>query len=104
MIEFKDKCKITRATGKVDKHDELIVEVIYEGACLYEEGGASASRLITLNPLLFLPTNKVLVETNDIVDIVTSFGRKRNSLVRIARDIRTRELSITRLELKQTTA
>ena len=102
MIEFKDKCKITRDTGKTDKYDEPIVEVIYDGACLYEEGGASASRLITLNPLLFLPTN-VLVETNDIVEIVTSFGRKRKSLVRIARDIRTRELSITRLELKQTT-
>ena len=102
MIEFKDKCKITRATGKTDKYDEPIVEVIYEGVCLYEEGGASTSNIITLNPLLFLPTN-VLVEINDIVEIITSFGRKRNSLVRTARDIRTRELSMTRLELKQTT-
>lgn len=103
MIEFKDKCKITRDIGNTNKYDEPIVEVIYEGACLYQEGSASASNPITLNPLLFLPTNDVLVEINDIVEIVTSFSRKRKSLVRIARDIRSRELSITRLELKQTT-
>ena len=103
-IRFDDKCKITRATGK-NKYDEPITERVYEGACKYQEGGVSASRFITLNPLLFLP-EIVMTDTNDIVEIVTSTGRKRKSLVNIARDIPMTKvpINITRVELKLATA
>lgn len=104
-IRFDDKCKITRETGKTNKYDEPITELVYEGACKYQEGGASASRFVTLNPLLFLP-EIVMTDTNDIVEIVTSTGRKRKSLVNIARDIPMTKvpINITRVELKQATA
>lgn len=104
-IKFNDKCKITRATGKYNEYDEPITELVYEGVCKYQEGGASASRFITLNPLLFLP-EIVMTDTNDIVEIVTSTGRKRKSLVNIARDIPMAKvpINITRVELKQATA
>ena len=104
-IKFDDKCKITRSTGKYNEYDEPITVLVYEGACKYQEGGASASHFITLNPLLFLP-EIVMTDTNDIVEILTSTGRKRKSLVNIARDIPMTKvpINITRVELKQATA
>ena len=104
-IRFDDKCKITRSTGKYNEYDEPITELVYEGACKYQEGGVSASRFITLYPLLFLP-EIVMTDTNDIVEIVTNTGRKRKSLVNIARDIPMTKvpINITRVELKQATA
>lgn len=53
-IRFDDKCKITRETGKTNEYDEPITELVYEGACKYQEGGASASRFVTLNPLPYM--------------------------------------------------
>lgn len=106
MIEFTDVCKITRETGEYDSHDNAIRSVVYEGNCLYEEGGASVSRLITLYPILFLPNNNVQVEINDKVEITTRTGRKREALVNIVRDIHfttQSALNVTRVELKQTT-
>ena len=103
-MEFRDKCVIERPTDKYDEWDNQIVETIYEGECHYEEGGQSnVNRMVIRNPLLFLPSNKVLVNINDSVSVETLAGRKITSVVEAVRDIRFIfiERETTRIELKQ---
>lgn len=103
-MEFRDKCVIERPTDRSDEWDNQILETIYEGECHYEEGGQSnVNRMVIRNPLLFLPSNKVLVNINDSVSIVTFTGRKVTSIVKAVRDIRFTfmERETTRIELKQ---
>lgn len=91
-------------TDRSDEWDNHILETIYEGECHYEEGGQSnVNRMVIRNPLLFLPSNKVLVNINDSVSIVTLTGRKVTSIVKAVRDIRFTfmEREATRIELKQ---
>lgn len=105
FIDFRDTCTIKRLTGEKDEWDNPQRELIYEGACLYEEGGQSFSRyIITRNPTLFLPQNDVLVHINDSVEVVTEKGRIINSIVKVVRDInidKMTKLRVTRIELKQ---
>lgn len=107
LIEFRDTCIISRKTGKKDAFGNYIKDVIYNGPCSYQEGGQAISyMIITRNPTLYLPANDAVVEINDSVEVTTETGRKIQSLVQIARDIRLRSmrnLDITRIELKQAT-
>lgn len=107
FIEFRDTCTISRKTGKKDAFGNYLKDVVYEGPCNYQEGGqASSYRIITRNPILFLPKNDVIVKINDSVAVHTEAGRTIDSLVQIARDVRLRKmrhLDITRIELKQAT-
>lgn len=104
-IEFIDTCVITRKAG-VDSWDNPILNQVYSGNCLYQEGGASyADAMVTKAPTLYLPSNSVLVEINDEVAITTASGRVVNSRVKVVRDVRLRmqsSIDITRIELKQT--
>lgn len=106
FIEFRDSCVISRDNGGRDEWDNPVnPETIYSGECLYEEGGTSYTRAFTVrNPAVYLPGVDVLVRINDSIEIVTEFGRKINSVVKIVRDInmpwRT-NVKITRIELKQ---
>lgn len=106
FIDFRDHCVIKRDTGERDEWDNPIdPEVVYDGPCLYEEGGTSYSRIFTTrNPTIFLPGVDVLVMINDGVEITTEFGREIKSVVKAVRDInmpwRT-QVKITRIELKQ---
>lgn len=106
ILEFRDTCIITRDNGGRDEWDNpMNPETIYEGPCLYEEGGSSYTRVFTLrNPTLFLPVVDAQININDAVEITTEFGRKIQSIVKIVRDInmpwRT-NVKITRIELKQ---
>lgn len=103
-MEFRDNCVIERSTGKYDEYGNAVKDTIYEGACHYEEGGQSnVNRMVIRNPLLFLPSNKVLVNINDSVSVVTLAGRKITSIVEAVRDIRftLMERETTRIELKQ---
>lgn len=105
LIAFEDKCVIKRRLG-TNEYDEPIMESVYSGECCYQEGGYSnAQRMFVRNPILFLPDVSVLVDANDIVEVITKFGRKLTAVVARPREI---ELSITRqrvtrLELKQAT-
>lgn len=104
FIGFRDTCTISRSTGK-DQWDNETRETIYEGPCLYEEGGTSYSRsFITKVPTLFLPENDVLIKINDKVEVTTEMGREISSIVKVVRDInmpwRT-NVKVTRIELKQ---
>ena len=105
LIDFRDTCKISRDTGKKDEYGNFAKEIIYEGPCLYQEGGQVMSYSITTrNPSLFLPGNNALVEINDSVTVKTETGRVIQSLVQVARDVRLRlmkHLDVTKIELKQ---
>ena len=105
FISFRDSCVISRSTGRKDQWDNDIKELVYEGPCLYEEGGSGYSRsIITRNPTVFIPGNEVLVKINDAVTVTTEMGREIKSIVEIVRDInmawRT-NVQVTRIELKQ---
>lgn len=107
FIEFRDTCKILRNTGKKDNYGNYTKSVVYQGPCSYQEGGQTLSyRILTRNPTLYLPSNDVIVEINDSVEVYTEAGRVIQSLVQVARDVRLREmrhLDVTRIELKQAT-
>jgi hypothetical protein len=106
FIDFRDHCVITRDNGGRDEWDNpLDPETIYDGPCLYEEGGTSYTRVFTVrNPAVFLPGVDVQVRINDAVTVTTEFDREIKSIVKIVRDInmpwRT-NVKITRIELKQ---
>lgn len=106
FIEFRDDCVITRDTGIRDDWDNPVnPELIYEGECLYEEGGTGYARsIITRNPTIFIPGVDVQIRINDSVTITTEFGREIKSVVSIVRDINMpwrAGIQITRVELKQ---
>lgn len=108
FIEFSDTCVIERTTG-MDEWDNPIRESIYEGECLYQEGGGYAywySPVFTRTPTLFLPGgHDELIHINDSVKVTTAAGREIESTVKVARDIALGRVSdkmlVTRLELKQ---
>ena len=106
FIEFRDSCIITRDNGGRDEWDNPVApEVIYDGPCLYEEGGTGYSRsIISMSPTIFIPGVEVQVRINDAVTVTTEFGRVITSVTRIVRDInmpwRT-NVQLTRIELKQ---
>lgn len=106
FIDFRDHCVITRDNGGRDEWDNpLAPETIYDGPCLYEEGGTSYTRVFTVrNPTVFLPGVDVQVRINDAVTVTTEFDREIKSIVKSVRDInmpwRT-NVKITRIELKQ---
>lgn len=105
LIGYRDYCVISRITGK-DEWDNSILTPIYEGNCLYEEGGVSYSnQLVTRKPSLFIPDwTSDLIFINDHVAVTTESGRKIEAVVRNVRDINLAtivERKLTRIELKQ---
>jgi len=111
FIEFRDHCVIRREvkneSGQTvkDEWDNPVRELIYDGPCLYEEGGAGFSRsIITRSPTIFIPGVDIQIRINDAVTVVTEFNREIKSIVRIVRDInmawRT-NVKVTKIELKQ---
>lgn len=107
FVEFRDTCKISRNTGAKDEYGNFVKSVVYDGPCSYQEGGQTLSyRIITRNPTLYIPSNEVIIEINDSVEVNTESGRVVKSLVEVVRDIRLRmmkHLDVTRIELKQAT-
>lgn len=107
LIEFRDTCKISRDTKAKDKFGNPLKATVYEGPCCYQEGGQTYSyNIITRSPSLYIPDNESLIEINDSVEIHTESGRKIDSLVEIARDVRlqsAKRFKITKIELKQAT-
>lgn len=105
MVEFEDSCVIERKLG-ANEYDEPIMEVIYSGACCYQEGSYSnVQQMLVQNPILFLSNVSVLIEPNDSVKVKTKFGRSYNAIVARSREMElpiTRE-RVTRLELIQAT-
>lgn len=105
FIDFRDTCVIRRETGQKDQWDNPVRETIYEGECLYEEGGTGFSRsIITRSPTVFIPGVDVRIMINDYVEVTTEFGRELKSIVKIVRDINMpwrSGVKITKIELKQ---
>ena len=111
LIKFKDKCVIRRSkldeSGKpiYDEYDEPIMETVYDGVCSYQAGGQTNLSIVVRNDQVYLPSNDVMIETGDAIDIETARGRKRNGVVNTARDIElplTRGL-LTKIEINQGT-
>lgn len=104
FIGFRDSCLIQRTTGK-DEWDNPIRETIYDGECLYEEGGTGYSRsIITRSPTIYISGVDVQVNINDAVKVTTEYGREIESVVRIVRDINMpwrAGVNVTKIELKQ---
>ena len=105
FITFRDACAISRSTGEKDACDNEIRESIYEGPCLYEEGGSNTSRsIITRAPSVYLPENDILIMINDHVVVTTEKSRVIEANVKSVRDIRMpwrENIEVTKIELKQ---
>lgn len=105
LIGYRDYCVISRTVGK-DEWDNPIRSTIYEGACLYEEGGVTyASQLVTRRPTFYIPEwTSELIYINDFVEITTETGRVISGVIRTVRDIHLASIvqrKLTRVELKQ---
>lgn len=109
FIQYTDSCVIKRDTGRKDAWDNAMREVVYNGPCLYQEGGGYAywySPVFTRTPVVFLPDNyEGLIEINDAVFVTTERGRQIEATVKVARDIVLNRVTVplkaTRIELKQ---
>lgn len=104
-LSYKDHCVITRSNGKVNEYGELLEgEVIYNGMCDFQPGGQTALSIITHNDVVYLPT-QVMVCENDNISVTTQTGRKREGIVQLANDLGL-DLTgdwITEIEIKQST-
>lgn len=108
-IKFDDNCKIwreTNANGEVeyDEWDNPIVnEPIYDGKCSYQAGGQTSLSVVVRNDVVYLPSNDVIIEANDVIEVATKRGRVRKGVIRDVRDI---EMPMsgeryTKIEIKQ---
>jgi hypothetical protein len=105
LIKFEDSCKISRPSGKYDKWDNAISDVIYDGACNYQEGGQTSLSIVTRNDVVYLPSNDVEIKENDIVEGFSVKYREFKGVVKVARDIRMplSRKEYTRIELTKAT-
>lgn len=106
FITFRDHCVITRDNGGKDSWDNKVnPEVIYDGPCIYQEGGTSFTRIFTTrNPTVYIPGVEDKVKINDAIVVTTEFDREIKSIVKIVRDINLpwrENVLVTRIELKQ---
>lgn len=105
FIDFRDSCSISRATGQKDVWDNPVRTPVYDGECLYEEGGTGYARsIITRRPTIYIPGVEVRVMINDYVEITTEFGRELKAVVETVRDVNMpwrANVKVTRIELKQ---
>lgn len=89
LIKFQDTCVIERPTGQTDEWDNPVMDTIYEGACLFQEGGNSyIPPAIVKSAAVYLPSNDVLINVNDIITITTLSERVVKSSAATVRDIR----------------
>lgn len=101
-IKFEDKCVVKREVcdewGNITKSDKL-----YDGACLFEQGGQTSLSITTRNDVVYLPSNDVIIESGDIIEVSTARGRQRNGVVNNARDIKMgiSGILLTKIEIKQ---
>lgn len=106
LLKFEDHCMVTRDSGRYDEFDNPIeASTIYDGACMFQAGGQTSLSIVTRNDVVYLPSNDVIIEANDVIDVVTARGRRRYGVVNNARDIEmplTHEL-LTKIEIKQST-
>lgn len=78
MMEYGDKCVISRSTGNVDVNGNEVFTQLYAGECLLQIKGSVRydGFQFEQEPLMFIPVNNVLFKTNDKVEVETYFGRK----------------------------
>lgn len=105
LIKFRDTCEITRLTGEKDEWDNPTYDLVYNGECLYEEGGSYySSQIFVKSPNVFIPRSEELILIGDVVKIVTEKGRVVKGVARGIRDINLAvfgKSEMTRIELDQ---
>lgn len=103
-LSYRDICVITRSTGEVDEYDNLVSKEIYSGVCDFQPGGQTALSIIKHNDVVYLP-KQVMVHENDNITVTTQYGRKREGVVQLAKDLGLDLLGdcITEIEIKQST-
>lgn len=105
LIKFNDTCEIRRLTGEMDEWDNPSYESVYDGECLYEEGGSYySSQIFVKSPNVFIPRSDELILVGDVVEITTERGRVVRGVARGIRDINLSVFGkeeLTRIELSQ---
>ena len=83
-VEYPDKCLISRSMGEVDEYGDEKLSKIYEGNALLQVSGSTRydGYQFEHEPKLFIPTNSILFEINDRVDVTTWNGRKTAYTIR----------------------
>lgn len=78
VIDYPDKCTISRSEGKVDERGNEILSEKYSGECLLQITGSTRYDGFEFEhePKMFIPINNILFKINDRVDIETWNGRK----------------------------
>lgn len=101
-LSYNDYCVITRSTGEIDSYDNLVTSEIYSGKCDFQPGGQTSQSIITHNDVVYLP-QAVMVMENDMIEVTTKLGRKRQGIVKLANDLGL-DLTgdyVTEIEIKQ---
>lgn len=107
LVRLNDTCEILRPTGEKDEWDNVVYEdsPVYNGECLYEEGGSYySSQIFVKSPNVFIPKIDELVLIGDVINITTEKGRLVKGVARGIRDINLSvfaNLELTRIELDQ---
>lgn len=84
--------------------DEEEPTIIYEGPCMYQEGGTGFNfPVIQHSAVVFLPNNDTIIEVNDEITITTRKERERKAYAQFVKDVKLplHEKEYTRIELKQ---
>lgn len=102
LIKFDDSCIIERKGGN-DKYDNPIVEVIFEGGCLYQEDSTFTAQGMVVNRASLFIKGEVGAKINDFVNIRT---KQIDEIATVVEDVDILTLpitgnTITRLSLKQ---
>lgn len=101
-LSYPDKCVITRNTGETDEFDNYLSKEIYNGVCDFQAGCQTDLSIISHNDVVYLP-EAVMVLENDNIKVTTALGRKREGVVRLAKDLGL-DLTgnyVTEIEIKQ---
>lgn len=104
LIDFKDACLITRVDG-YDEWDNPSSVIVYQGPCVYSETNQSTMDGMVIRAAnLYLPSNDVLVQIGDVVEVETVMGRAIQSVVGGVRDAKLKMSlnQVTHISLKQT--
>lgn len=102
LIRFEDSCIIERKDGK-DKYDNSIVDVIFEGKCLYQEDSTFTAQGMVVNRASLFIKGEVGAKINDFVNIRT---KNIDEIATVIEDVDIITLPITgniitRISLKQ---
>lgn len=96
-MDYVDECVISRFTGEFDEMGEEISTELYSGSCLFQIGASGVLRFdgyqFEQEALLFIPTNQVVIKTNDSISITTQLGSSYRYTAKFAEALQDSEFS-----------